>query len=71
MHKERTRNNLFAAIALTILIIYTISLVIPMLWAVLSSLKDPIEFELNPFGFNKTFVKIIQMHLKNLKKKYF
>lgn len=43
--------NIFAVVSVTILILYTITLVVPLLWVLFTSFKDPIEFDLNKFGF--------------------
>lgn len=54
--KMRKQQNVFTAISVTVLVLYSITLLVPLAWVLLTSLKDPIEFRLNPFGFNKKFV---------------
>ena len=54
--KKRRQQNIFTALSVTVLVLYAISLLVPLAWVLLASLKDPVEFRLSPFGFNKTFV---------------
>lgn len=48
--------NIFFIIVMVVLLVYCISLLVPIFWAVLSSFKGIIEYEVNPFGFPKEFL---------------
>ena len=50
--KKRRQYNIFTALSVTVLVLYAISLLVPLAWVLLASLKDPVEFRLSPFGFN-------------------
>lgn len=54
--KVQIQQNIFTAVSVTVLVIYTVTLLVPLAWVILTSLKDPVEFTINPFGFNKRFV---------------
>ena len=50
MVKEKISRQPFAILFMVLLILYCLSLVIPFIWVILSSLKTRVDFILNPFG---------------------
>lgn len=54
--KIRKSNKVFAIISVTVLGLYTISLLFPLLWALLSSFKDRLDFRFNMFGWPEQFM---------------
>ncbi len=48
--------NMFFVLIMIILIIYSLSLLLPIVWTVISSFKGIIDYEVNPFGWPKKFI---------------
>ena len=48
--------NMFFVLIMIILIIYSLSLLLPIVWTVISSFKGVIDYEVNPFGWPKKFI---------------
>ena len=53
--KKRTLRQIFPLIFFVLLLIYCISLLIPMAWALMSSLKSRLDFRMDPLGFPTSF----------------
>lgn len=53
--KKRTLRQIFPLIFFVLLLIYCISLLIPMAWALMSSLKTRLDFRMDPLGFPTSF----------------
>lgn len=53
--KKRKEFSIVSIIIFTILILYVASLIIPMFWSLLTSLKTRSDYLNNPFGFPKKF----------------
>ena len=53
--KEKKKWSMFSVIAVTFLSIYALSLVLALLWALLSSLKSRFDFRENPFSLPKNW----------------
>ena len=48
--------SIFSIVIFTILLLYVVSLVVPLIWALLTSLKGKLEFYSNPFGLPKKWL---------------
>ena len=53
--KKRTLRQIFPLIFFVLLLVYCISLLIPMAWALMSSLKTRLDFRMDPLGFPTSF----------------
>lgn len=53
--KKRTLRQIFPLIFFVLLLVYCISLLIPMAWALMSSLKSRLDFRMDPLGFPTSF----------------
>lgn len=53
MKKRKVLNSPFAIIIFTILILYTITLIVPFVWTLLTSLKGRLEYISSPFALPK------------------
>ena len=52
-YKKHKKINVFMIISFIVLLTYTISLIVPLLWALITSFKSSIDYQLNMFGFPK------------------
>ena len=52
-NKNLKKMNVFMIISFVVLLVYTISLLFPFLWALLTSLKSNMDYQLNMFGLPK------------------
>lgn len=56
MTKRKTLNSAFAIAIFAILILYTITLIVPFVWTILTSLKGRLEYISSPFGLPKNWL---------------
>lgn len=58
MNKNRIKkdNQIFGWISAGVLTLYTVSLLVPLLWAILNSLKGRLDFRDDPFGWPEKFL---------------
>jgi len=56
MIRQKISKQILPTIALIIMILFTISLTIPVLWAIITSFKSNLDFIRNPFGLPKKWM---------------
>ena len=49
-NKQKLSKSIFLLVGFTLMLIYTISFLIPVAWALLTSIKHEIDFMINKFG---------------------